>query len=169
MSRRTLDQLQALARAGGPEAREARHELLLRASGQRGGRSSGRKRRGDPEGEAQRTYLALLEMEMPLVYAYTFSVPLERVSKGMTGRLKALGARPGIMDLLCILPPPSGLWVGMALEFKAEGREREREGGRSPAQVEWAEKFIAARWFYRVVYTADQGMEAARECYGGGG
>jgi hypothetical protein len=169
MRRLSLEELQGLTRLGGVLAKQARQEILKRTSGAtRGGRKGG-KRRKDPEGDQQRAYLARLEAELPQVRAHTFAVPNERISPGMGGRLKALGASSGVMDLLCILPPPSGLWRGMALEFKAPGREGERDGGRSPAQVEWAERFIFCGWFYRVVYTADSAMLAAHECYSGGG
>jgi hypothetical protein len=154
----TLEELQEKARGRGPEAKEARKQLLS-AHSLNNSRATPRKRRKDPEGVEQRAYLDRLKWERPVVYEHTFSVPNERASKGEAGRLKALGVKTGIPDLLCILPSPSGVWRGLALEFKAPGREGERDGGRTPTQVEWGERFEAAGWLYAVVYSAASANE----------
>lgn len=158
----SLKELQAIAKGRGPEAKAARKAIMNGGSLiNSGGRVRKGKRRNDPEAKEQKAYLGRLKWTKPDVYACTFSVPNERSLKGEAGRLKPLGVKSGIPDLLCILPPPSGRWRGMALEFKAPGRQGEHEGGRSPLQVEWGERFeVLAGWFYRVVYSADEAWAA---------
>lgn len=162
----SLKELQRIARARGPEAKAARKAILMNEGSLINciGGHSKKKKRNDPEGAEQRVYLDRLRWTRPDVWACTFSVANERMSRGEAGRLKALGVRVGIPDLLCILPSPSGRWRGMALEFKAPGRERQARGGRTVAQVEWGERFeVVAGWFYRVVYSADEAWAAMLE------
>ncbi len=161
----TLKELQAIARGRGPGAKAARKAIMNGGSLiNSGGKTRKGKRRNDPEGQEQRAYLDRLKWERPDVYACTFSVANERMSKGEAGRMRALGVKSGIPDLLCILPPPSGRWRGLGLEFKAPGRQGEHEGGRSPLQVEWGDRFGGiAGWFYRVVYSADEAWAAMLE------
>lgn len=162
-----LKELQRLSRGRGAAAKAARKQLLIASTlGEKcslKGEKSRKKKRDDPEAQHQRAYMQRLAVERPEVWANTFCVPNERKSKGEAGRLRAQGAKSGVPDLLCILPSPSGRWPGMAQEFKAPGRERKRDGGRTPLQVEWGDRFEAARWFYRVVYSQDEAWAAMLE------
>lgn len=56
--------------------------------------------------------------------------------KGEAGRLKAMGVRPGVPDLL--LPIPSGNWSGLAVELKSP------TGRLSPAQAAWLDRLEQA-------------------------
>lgn len=77
--------------------------------------------------------------------ALAFHVPNgEKRSKGVAGRLKAMGVRRGVPDIL--FPCPSRGFVGLALEMKAKG------GSLSPEQKNWIAYLETAYWYTCVAY-----------------
>jgi len=68
--------------------------------------------------------------------------------KGEAGRLKAMGVRPGVPDLL--LPIPSGNWSGLAVELKSP------TGRLSPAQAAWLDRLEQAGYLVAVCRSIDQ-------------
>lgn len=157
------DDLAARYAAASPEERQRLNKEMLGAS-----RGSGRRsKRRDPEATQQRAYLAQLAIKLPIVREFTFSVPNERMSKGETGRMLALGMSPGVCDLLCPLPTRTG-HGGFAIEFKAPERAREDNplAGCTDSQIAWLERFKCCGWFACVRYTAESALQTALEHYG---
>lgn len=59
-------------------------------------------------------------------------------NKAVAGKLKAEGVKSGVPDIF--LPAPIGPWHGLYIELKRRGREREKNGGCSPVQVEYMDR-----------------------------
>lgn len=68
--------------------------------------------------------------------------------KGEAGRLKAMGVRPGVPDLL--LPIPSGNWSGLAVELKSP------TGRLSPAQAAWLDRLEQAGYLVAVCRSIEE-------------
>ena len=62
--------------------------------------------------------------------------------KGEAGRLKAIGVKPGVPDLL--LPIPNGDWSGLAVELKSLA------GRLSPAQAAWLDRLAQSGYLVAV-------------------
>jgi hypothetical protein len=103
-------------------------------------------------------FLAHIEGQVPAV-AFAFHVPNgEKREKATAARLKAMGVKPGVPDIL--LPVRSRDFVGLALELKRPTRRRERDGGVAPAQERWLDHLEAEGWCCVVAWSWE---EAARE------
>lgn len=108
-----------------------------------------------PEDAIQRAVLAWLSAELPDLAERALHVPNGgRRGKVEAARLKGLGVRPGVPDLL-ILAPRRG-YHGAALELKAKGRKPTREQmaflarlGADGYAAGWADSLEAAQTFLR--------------------
>jgi hypothetical protein len=78
-------------------------------------------------------------------------------------RLKRLGAKKGVPDILIFDPPPGDAAIGVAIEMKR------RSGGTvRPEQREWLEKLDARGWVSLICRGADQAIEELTKLgYGG--
>jgi hypothetical protein len=103
--------------------------------------------------------------DMALLYAIPNGAKLKGIGtdegRAEGGRMKAEGVRSGVPDMM--LPVPRvlsaqnrpyhvscpGWYPGLYVELKKPGREREKDGGRSPEQVDWQRKLL--RQGYAVV------------------
>jgi hypothetical protein len=70
--------------------------------------------------------------------------------RGAAGRLKAMGVKPGVLDVL--LPLPFNGWSGLAIEMKV-GRNKTTE-----QQDDWLEVFEASGYYTAVCYTLEDFM-----------
>lgn len=75
--------------------------------------------------------------------------------KGEAGKLKAMGAKPGIPDLL--LPRRNGIWTGFACELKSA------TGRLSSHQEDWLQALAAEGYFISVCRTVDEFQTALRQ------
>lgn len=97
--------------------------------------------------------LATLEPRYPLL-AFVFHVPNgEKRDKATAARLKTMGVRPGVPDLIApfnnqapIAGRPAGTFVGCTVEMKSEA------GKLSPAQRVWLAHLSAHGWYTCVCY-----------------
>lgn len=74
-------------------------------------------------------------------------------SKGEAGKMKAMGVKKGVPDLL--LPLPSGGYAGLAVELKAHG------GKVTSEQDEWLDCFGQAGWLTGVCYSLQEFIDLA--------
>lgn len=103
-------------------------------------------------------FLARVQGQLPAV-AYAFHVPNgEKREKATGARLKAMGVRPGVPDVL--MPVRSRGFVGLALELKRPSRRRERDGGVAAEQGRWLDHLEAEGWCCVVAWSWE---EAATE------
>lgn len=70
--------------------------------------------------------------------------------RGAAGKLKAMGVKPGVLDVL--LPLPFNGWSGLAIEMKV-GRNKTTE-----QQDDWLEVFHASGYYTAVCYTLEEFM-----------
>lgn len=78
-------------------------------------------------------------------------------------RLKRLGLKRGVPDILIFDPPPNDAAIGVAIEMK-----RRKGGATSKEQREWLEKLDARGWAAFVCLGADQAIEQLTKLgYGG--
>lgn len=115
-------------------------------------RESAPKRRRREEEELQRTcieWAGLMSCRYPSL-EYLFHVPNGgKRTRGEAGKLKGLGTKRGVPDLL--LPfPGGGFYVGLAVECKAP------DGRLSDEQGEWLRRFEEAGWMVGVCRTLDE-------------
>ena len=68
--------------------------------------------------------------------------------KGEAGKLKGMGAKPGLPDL--ILPRRHMRWLGLAVELKSP------TGTVSPDQKDWLGAFVADGWLVAVCRSLDE-------------
>lgn len=72
------------------------------------------------EDQEQMTLMAWLKSQYPAVFAHTIHVPNGgHRSKRVAGRLKAMGTKPGVPDILCFVPSRGR--QGLAIEMKRPG------------------------------------------------
>lgn len=64
--------------------------------------------------------------------------------------MKAEGLKAGVPDMM--LPVPKFIYAGLFIELKKPGRERERDGGRSEQQVEWARALLSQHYSVVTAY-----------------
>ena len=76
-------------------------------------------------------------------------------------KLKGLGTKPGVPDLLVFDAPPGGDWVGVAIELK-----RVKGGRLSDEQREWLDALSERGWLTRMCKGADEAIKFLREVYG---
>lgn len=115
-------------------------------------------RRKQPEEDLQRAVFMWVRQSEPLHPAlrWFFHTPNGGArSAGEAGKLKAMGVRPGVADVIC--PFPSGPWHGFACELKAPGREKTL----SAEQGEFLEMARESVWLCGVATTLDQFIDLA--------
>ena len=89
-------------------------------------------------------------------YANFFKVPNEtRGNFAWLTKMKREGLKKGVPDMLCIEPRPP--FRGLALEFKCKGGKISKE------QQVWLNRFRAAKWLAKVVYTVEQAIAVAEQ------
>lgn len=71
--------------------------------------------------------------------------------RGEAGKMKALGVKKGVLDILLPRPSPSLRWNGLAIELKAPN-----SGRLSQDQAEWLEAHAEDGWLVGVVRTLDE-------------
>lgn len=83
----------------------------------------------------------------------------------VASNMKAEGQRKGVWDTF--LPFPLGNCHGCYVEFKKPGRQKEKDGGLSPEQVEFGN--YVSKWDYRcyVVYSWQEGVAAVKHYLSG--
>lgn len=73
-------------------------------------------------------------------------------------KLKRMGVKPGVPDLL--LPYPKGAYLGLALELKSE------KGRLQQSQKEWLDNLQKVGWACRVCYSFDEAKKVLSEYCG---
>jgi len=136
--------------------------LAMVANGQISPSASKRKpRRKQPEEDLQRAVFVWVrqrESFQPRLRWFLHTPNGGARSSGEAGKLKAMGVRPGVSDVIC--PFPSGAWVGFACELKAPGREKSL----SAEQQEFLEMARESGWLCGVATTLDQFVSLA-DCF----
>jgi len=103
---------------------------------------------------------------MDLVKTYTGKCPQlqwmihvpngEYRTKATAAKLKRMGVKPGVPDLIC--PKGCGRWRGVAIEIKVRGARLRKE------QAEWMQTLAAEGWLTATV-TSTKEMEECLEIY----
>jgi hypothetical protein len=117
---------------------------------------SRKKKRNAPEEDLQRACVEWAELasgRYPLLRRLIHVPNGGKRSKGEAGKMKAMGVKKGVLDLL--LPLPSGRYPGFAVELKAPG------GKTTPEQDEWLEDFHQAGWLTGVCYSLQEFIDLA--------
>jgi len=107
-------------------------------------------RRASPEEDLQRLcveYAGALSLKYPLLDYLFHPANGGKRPKGEAGKLKALGVKPGVPDLMLPFPSPTGKWPGMALELKAP------KGSVSEDQWSWMGKAMGQGWLVGIVWS----------------
>lgn len=79
-----------------------------------------RTRRAEHEEDAQIALMSWLQLQYPAVFERTAHVPNGgQRGKRIAGRMKAMGVKPGVPDILCFVP--SRGHNGLAIEMKRPG------------------------------------------------
>ncbi len=118
-----------------------------------GGCSPSRPRNKTPEEDLQRQCVQLAENLVwahPLLNYLFHPANGGKRPKGEAGKLKALGVKPGVPDLILPFPSPSGRWPGMALELKSP------EGRVSGSQNDWLYECQRHGWLTGTVRTLEE-------------
>lgn len=93
-------------------------------------------KRADPEGELQTMCVAWFRSMRRFRKCQLVAIPNEgKRSHAVAAKLKRQGMHPGCYDTLLVRPTAQIVWI----EFKAPGRLRERNQGRTDKQVEFGE------------------------------
>lgn len=72
-------------------------------------------------------------------------------SKRTASRLKAEGAKAGVLDIF--LPVPVGPYHGFFIEMKLSKYENHKNGGCSDEQVDWYTYFQSQNYFCKICYS----------------
>lgn len=115
-----------------------------------------KKKRNSPEEDLQRACVEWAELASgrhPLLRRLIHVPNGGKRSKGEAGKMKAMGVKKGVPDLL--LPLPSGIYPGLAIELKAPG------GKTTIEQDEWLADFSRAGWLTGVCYSLQEFIELA--------
>lgn len=122
-------------------------DVLAKASVAKASRHHERKRRAaprrTPEEDLQRTCVEWLGLHAPRhpLLARAIHVPNGgKRPRGEAGRLKALGVKKGVPDILLPLPCPKTGWSGLAIELKSA------TGALTDEQRDWLMEFAAANY-----------------------
>lgn len=111
-----------------------------------------RKNRAHPEDDLQRTCINFsknLENKYPVLRFLFHAANGGKRPYGEAGKMKALGVRQGVPDLLLPMASPTKIWKGLALELKS------KTGVVSPAQFDWLYAFSIEGWLTGIVWSAD--------------
>lgn len=121
-----------------------------------GTKTAPKKKRNTEEEDLQRACIEWASLNcarLPLL-SWLVHIPNGgRRPKGEAGKLKALGVKPGVPDLLLPVPSPFGNWNGLALELKSS------VGKLSEAQHNWLTKLEKAGWRCGVIRSLDKFIE----------
>lgn len=92
---------------------------------------------------------------------YTATMAGSYLHPATFNRMKRMGLKKGVSDLLIIDPPPAygNQFVGVALEMK-----RKKGGVLSLEQKEWLEKMSQRRWLIHVSPGADDAIQFLELC-----
>lgn len=97
---------------------------------------TGRAPRADPEGELQTMCVTWFRSMRRFRKCQLVAIPNEgKRTPAVAAKLKRQGMHPGVYDTLLVRPGAQVAWI----EFKAPGRLREKDQGRSRSQVEFGE------------------------------
>lgn len=110
-------------------------------------------RRASPEEDLQRVCFewASIKQRQYAILKWLIHVPNGgKRPKGEAGKLKALGVKPGVPDILLPRPSPQGRWKGLAIELKSS------TGRVSPDQREWLDIHVEDGWCVGVARTLDE-------------
>lgn len=126
--------------------------LPVRQSGKSRNSVTSGKKRASPEEDLQRMvfdWIFANEHHYP-VLKFVMHVPNGGArSKGEAGKLKAMGVRKGVVDILGPFPCPGG-GLGFACELKAPG------GKPTPDQSEFLEIAKSHNWVHGLCYSFDE-------------
>lgn len=104
------------------------------AAKDKGAKEAGKTRRASPEEDLQRAcfrWADLMRLQHPILRWLTHVPNGGKRPRGEAGKLKGMGAKPGIPDFM--LPRRWRGWQGLAVELKS------KDGRLSEAQKEWLE------------------------------
>lgn len=82
-------------------------------------------------------------------------------NQAVAANMKAEGVRTGVWDIF--LPVPSRRYAGLYIEMKRDGRQREKNGGLSDAQVEFGTFVKAHGYACAVCYSWKQAAQALQD------
>lgn len=111
------------------------------------------KRRAHPEDDMQRQLFQWITLATPRIpqLALAFHVPNGgKRDAREAARLKGLGVRAGVPDVIIPVPHHLGCFCGLALELKSP------KGITSDAQSEWLDRLIEYGWRAEVVRSFDE-------------
>lgn len=107
----------------------------------------------------QMALMAWLQRQHPAAFEWTIHVPNGgRRSKRVAGRLKAMGTKRGVPDILCFVP--SGNRLGLAIEMKRPGAP---PSATSSDQLSWLMHLETLGWHACVC----RGFEEAKTAFEG--
>ena len=108
------------------------------------------------EFQIQKALVAFMESS-PWYRGFFFHPPQERHERHHAFKLKHVGVKAGVPDLLVVRP--SGTFTGLALELK---RDRAPPSAVSRAQRQWLSTLEQCGWCARVARGIDEGMAVLR-------
>jgi hypothetical protein len=118
--------------------------------------ASSSRKRASPEEDLQRACVAfagVLRSSHPILDYLFHPANGGKRPPGEAGKLKALGVRPGVPDLMLPLPSPSGRWRGLALELKAPS------GRLAEDQRRWLDALQMQGWLVGVIWNFEEFQE----------
>lgn len=134
---------------------QAEYRALLAAPGSP---SVHKVKRGTPEEDLHRDVMAWVNLHLvryPVLEWLIHPPNGGKRPKGEAGKLKAMGVKPGVPDL--ILPLSCGQWKGLAIELKSPTNKT------SAAQAAWLARLEADGWLVGVVRTLDGAIEIIKQ------
>ena len=106
-------------------------------------------RRAAPEEDLQRVcveYAEVMSLKHPILDYLFHPANGGKRPKGEAGKMKALGVKTGVPDLMLPFPSPNGRWQGMGLELKSPN------GKMTDDQRRWLETAIDKGWLAGLVW-----------------
>lgn len=118
-----------------------------------------RTRRAEHEEDAQIAVMAWLQLQYPAVFEWTIHTPNGgQRGKRVAGRMKAMGVKSGVPDILCFVPTATRR--GLAIEMKRPGAPA---SATSDEQHAWLRHLEALGWHACVC----RGFEEAKTAFEG--
>jgi hypothetical protein len=106
-------------------------------------------KRASPEEDLQRIcveYVEALSRKYPILEYLFHPANGGKRPKGEAGKMKALGVKTGVPDLMLPFPSPNRKWQGLALELKSP------EGKMTEDQRRWLNAAIDGGWLAGLVW-----------------
>lgn len=106
-------------------------------------------RRASPEEDLQRIcveYAEVLSHKQPLLKYLFHPANGGKRPRGEAGKLKAMGVKTGVPDLMLPFPSPNGEWRGLAMELKSPN------GKMTEDQERWLNISLASGWLAGLVW-----------------